>query len=336
MPARYRHRVTRTEADILVIGAGVIGLTTGICLAEAGLRVVIRASDRPAATTSAVAGAVWGPHLVEASERATRWGEVTLAVLREQAADPAAGVRIGSGVQAARGPQPPDGPAEWAGVLDGVRPARPDELPAGFASGWRYSAPLVHMPTYLGFLLARFERAGGRLTGGTVTSLAGAAAQAGARAVVNCSGAAARALAGDPAVVPVRGQAVVVANPGLTDFFIGVADESAGLVYVFPHGGVAVLGGTTGHGDSSLEPDPAAAARILRDCAAAEPRLRDPQVLAHRVGLRPFRPSVRLAAEPGRPGEPLILHNYGHGGAGVTLSWGCARDLAALAAGALS
>ena len=328
--------MTGTDVDVLVIGAGVIGLTTGICLAEAGLRVVIRASHRPADTTSAVAGAVWGPHLVEASERAARWGEVTLAVLREQAGDPASGVRIGSGVQAARGPQPPDGPAEWAAVLGGVLPAGPGDLPAGFASGWRYSAPLIRMPTYLDFLLARFTRAGGRLTGGTVSLLAGAAAQAGARAVVNCAGAAAQMLASDPAVVPVRGQAVVVANPGLTGFFIGAAAGSAGLVYLFPHGDVAVLGGTTVHGEWSLEPDPAQAARILRDCAAVEPRLRDPQVLGHRVGLRPYRPSVRLEAEPARPGEPLVLHNYGHGGAGVTLSWGCARDLASLAASALS
>ena len=328
--------MTRTDVDVLVVGAGVIGLTTGICLAEAGLRVMIRAGRRPADTTSAVAGAVWGPHLVETSGRAARWGEVTLAVLREQADDPAAGVRIGSGVQAARGPQPPDGPPEWAGVLGSVRPAGPGELPPGFTSGWRYSAPLIHMPTYLDFLLARFGRAGGQLTAGTVSSLPGAARDTGARAVVNCSGTGARELAGDPAVIPVRGQAVVVANPGLTDFFIGAPSGSAELVYLFPHGGVAVLGGTTVHGQWSLEPDPAVAARILRDCAAVEPRLAGPQVLAHRVGLRPFRPSVRLEAGAARPGEPLILHNYGHGGAGVTLSWGCARDLAALAAAALS
>ena len=73
--------------------------------------------------------------------------------------------------------------------------------------------------------------------------------------------------------------------------------------------------------------------RILRDCAAIEPRLTGARVLAHRVGLRPARPTVRLEAEPAAPGGgPPIVHNYGHGGAGVSLSWGCAREAAALAA----
>jgi D-amino-acid oxidase len=56
--------------------------------------------------------------------------------------------------------------------------------------------------------------------------------------------------------------------------------------------------------------------------------------VAHRVGLRPVRPAVRL--DSGQlPGGQTIVHNYGHGGAGVSLSWGCAADAAELAVGAL-
>jgi D-amino-acid oxidase len=76
------------------------------------------------------------------------------------------------------------------------------------------------------------------------------------------------------------------------------------------------------------------ATRILRDCAAVEPRLNGARVVGHQVGLRPFRPQVRLEAEATGDG-PLVVHNYGHGGAGITLSWGCAREAAALAAPAL-
>jgi D-amino-acid oxidase len=96
-----------------------------------------------------------------------------------------------------------------------------------------------------------------------------------------------------------------------------------------------ILGGSEAAGDWNLEPVPAVAGRILRDCAAIEPRLQGAQVLAHRVGLRPARPTVRLEAELGgtaADGGPLIVHNYGHGGAGLTMSWGCARDAAKLAA----
>jgi D-amino-acid oxidase len=69
-----------------------------------------------------------------------------------------------------------------------------------------------------------------------------------------------------------------------------------------------------------------------------DPRLGSARILEHRVGLRPSRPQVRLEAEsagtggggPGHGTARLVVHNYGHGGAGVTLSWGCAREAARL------
>ena len=51
------------------------------------------------------------------------------------------------------------------------------------------------------------------------------------------------------------------------------------------------------------------------------------RIIRRVVGLRPFRPSgFVVRAEP--LSDKLLVHNYGHGGAGVTLSWGTA-DLAA-------
>jgi D-amino-acid oxidase len=320
--------------DVLVVGAGVAGLTTAICLAEQGLAVRVRTDRRPVDTTSAVAGAVWGPHLVEDSERTAGWRRETLAVLRELATDPATGVRIASGIEASRDGAPePDGPAGWLAELGGAQRCEPGRLPPGFGSGWQYTAPLAHMPTYLEYLRARLERAGGTLETGTVTSLADAAAEVAAGTVVNCTGVHARGLVSDQLLSPWRGQTVVAANPGLTSFFIGQPDRDHELVYLFPHRDTVVLGGTEVAGDWNTEPVPAVAARILRDCAAVEPRLADAVVLGHRVGLRPVRPAVRLAAARDGTGGPLIVHNYGHGGAGVTLSWGCARAAAALVTG---
>ncbi len=339
--------------DVLVVGAGVIGLTTAICLAEQGLAVLVRTDRPPVDTTSAVAGAIWGPHLVEDTERTAGWRRETLAVLRSLATDPATGVRITSGIEATRGapgpgmpepaapgpgaPEPaapePDVLADWLAELGGARRCEPGRLPPGFSGGWHYSAPLVHMPTYLEYLRARLERAGGTLELGTVGSLAAAAASIPARTVVNCTGVHARGLAGDPALTAWRGQTVIAANPGLTEFFIGVPGDGHELVYLFPHGDTVVLGGTQVAGDWNAEPVPAVADRILRDCAEVEPRLRDAAVLGHRVGLRPVRPQVRLEAARDRADGPLIVHNYGHGGAGVTLAWGCARAAAALVTG---
>jgi D-amino-acid oxidase len=312
-----------SEIDVLVVGAGVIGLTTAICLAESGLGVGIRTASPPEATTSVAAGAIWGPVMAGPPGRIRDWARTGMETLRALEAEPGAGVRSVTGKEVSRIPaRPPD----WTALLADVRPCADDELPAGFVAGWRYTAPLVDMPVYLAYLRARLERAGGRLRVAPVASLAGLAPEA--PVVVNCSGAAARDLVPDPAVTPVRGQVVVVANPGIDEFYIDHSTEPPDVIYMFPHGRAVVLGGTVAAGDADTVPRPAVAERIIRDCAAVEPRLRDAAVLAHRVGLRPARPEVRLEAEP-LDGDRVLWHNYGHGGAGVTLSWGCAREITA-------
>ncbi len=313
--------------DALVIGAGVAGLTTAICLAEAGRQVVIMAAEPPGRTTSAVAGAIWGPHLVEDSHRVAQWCADGLAALTGLASQPGAGVRLASGVMATRAADGAGWPAELAMLGGGVRPSAAGSLPAGFAAGWRYAAPVISMPVYLDYLLGRFRQAGGELRIGTVASLAAGAAPV----IVNCTGTGAHDLVPDPAVIPYRGQVVVAENPGLTEFFIGQPDQEHELVYVFPHAGRVVLGGTEVAGDWSAEPDPGTARRILRDCTAVDPRLGSARVIEHRVGFRPARPRVRLETEDADGGR-LLVHNYGHGGAGVTLSWGCARAVAGLVA----
>jgi D-amino-acid oxidase len=163
-----------------------------------------------------------------------------------------------------------------------------------------------------------------------VPSAARDAHAAGFEAVVNCTGVWAHHLVPDPSVVPFRGQVVVASNPGLSKFFIGLTGGGQPeAVYMFPHDGTVILGGTEDAGDWDLQPKPAVAERIMARCARVEPRLRSAEILSHRVGLRPFRPTVRLEAQAASAGMPLLVHNYGHGGAGVTLSWGCAREAAA-------
>jgi D-amino-acid oxidase len=335
---RYRRGVTDPSVDAVVLGAGVIGLTTAVCLAEAGLNVAIRTAEPPLHTTSAVAGAIWGPHLVEDSDRVTRWCADTLAVFISLAGQPGTGIHLIAGREVSPAPYPFPAAAAPLGELREISPCGPADLPTGFTAGWRYTAPVCSMPVYLEYLLARFFRAGGQLRTAPVASLAAAARDTTAPVIVNCTGIGAHALVPDPALTPVRGQVVIAENPGLTEFFIGFdhdAAEVTELAYIFPHHGRVVLGGAEIAGDWSLEPEPAVAERILRDCAAIEPRLAGVPIIEHLVGLRPVRPQVRLEAGPipapqGGPDQRLLVHNYGHGGAGITLSWGCAREVAAL------
>jgi D-amino-acid oxidase len=326
--------VPQTDADVLVVGAGVIGLTTAICLAEAGMTVAVAAADAPRQTTSATAGALWGPHLVGMDDRVMRWAAVTRDRLAGLAAPAIGANALGGIVRTARGivatatadAEPP----EYA--LDGtLASCEPSEVPDGYATAWRLSAPLIAMPEYLDYLADRLGRAGATsVVGarfGTLRDARDFAPQA--RVIVNCAGYGARDLVHDTAVVAVRGQAVVVRNPGIRDFFVGTGAAGWPLTYLFPHHDVVVLGGTEERGCDSRAPDPATATRIIEACAAIRPELRDATVVDHRVGLRPIRPSVRLESEQDADGV-TVVHSYGHGGAGVTLSWGCAEDTVGL------
>jgi len=308
--------------DVLVVGAGVSGLTTALRLIEAGLTVRVIAADPPGATTSAVAGASWGPDLVD-DPRGEAWSDISLKMFEQLADDPASGVRIRLGRHAAQCPVQVPG---WAGRLPGFRRCGPDDLPAGYVDGYWLSVPLIDMPRYLGYLLDRLVGLGVTPQARTVTSFAEVAGEAGT--VVNCTGLASRRLVPDAALTPTRGQLVLVANPGVSTFFIEVDDEGPELTYLFPHADYVVLGGTFGPGDENLTASPATAEAIIRRCAVVEPTLRDAEVLGHRVGLRPSRAAVCLG-RGAVDGVPLI-HNYGHGGAGITLSWGCADAVLAL------
>jgi D-amino-acid oxidase len=308
--------------DVVVIGAGVIGLTSAITLAEAGRRVRVLAADPPERTTSAVAAALVaqiGPH-GHTGPRVTAWVGVTTAELMPLAGR--VGVHVASGLLIApfAGPPPP-GVEE----LPEFRLCRPDELPAGYRFGFRATLPLVDMRPYLAHLVDRLAAAGGALEITRVADLAAAAKLA--PVVINCAGLGARELAGDRTVAGVRGQHVVVRNPGLTEFVLE-APISPTWASFFPHGDRVVLGGLADPGDDRPEPDPAIAAAIIDRCAAIEPRLRDAEVLEHQVGFRPTREVVRLELE--HVDGCRVVHNYGHGGMGVSFSWGCARDVLAL------
>lgn len=310
---------------IVVVGAGVIGLTTAVRLAEAGYRVDVLAAEPPQETTSAVAGALWGPWLVEPRERVLPWAAHSLKVLRELADHPNTGVRVATGIEVSRTRyDPPD----WASLLPDRKPCASEELPYGYSHGVRYSAPLVDMPVHLDYLVTRLQAAGGTLTIQRLTSLdqAGTDPQT---VIVNCSGIGARDLVHDMDLVPVRGYHVVVTNPGLTEFLEADTDDSTDLLANYPHGDHVILGGTAESEVWSRDPDDAIAAAIVDRCVMIEPRLADATILEHRVGLRPTRPTIRLEAERSAIGS-LIIHNYGHSGAGVSLAWGCAREVAAL------
>ncbi|MEY9892532.1 D-amino-acid oxidase [Catenulispora sp. MAP12-49] len=325
------------NTDALVIGAGVSGLTTAVCLAEQGLSVRVLAERPPTLTTSAVAGAILGgPAIADAAEaaakfspleRTTPWHEASLAEFGALADQDGTGVHTQRGRLVNR---QGDGGQSWAERLPGYQACGPGES-AGYPVAFWTTLPIVDMPVYLDYLVGRLAAAGGVLETGNCASPAEAASEAGV--VVNCTGVGAADFAGDEGVFPVRGQHVVVENPGIEGFFF---EQNPGPVSTgfFVHGERVLLGSTAERGNWSLEPDARQAEEIIARCVAVEPRLEGARVMRIDVGLRAARREPRVELE--KTGDALIVHNYGHGGVAVGLSWGCAQEAAGLAVGVLA
>ncbi|MFN0241700.1 MAG: FAD-dependent oxidoreductase [Planctomycetota bacterium] len=307
--------------DALVVGAGVSGLSCAVRLGEAGLRVEIWSEQRGARTTSAVAAAIWYAYKAGPREKVDAWALESYAEFRHLARDAASGVTMRAGVELL----PDDGvsPA-WRGGLDGFRALARGEGTRGTA--FEYVVPVVEMPLYLAYLERRALRAGARVIERKLHALDEALAVC--PLVVNCTGLGARALTDDTDLHPIRGQVVRVDKCGIERFLLDDYNPR-GLTYVVPRSHDCVLGGTAEAGLEGLEPDDAVTRAILARCTEHEPRLARAHVLAVAVGLRPGRSSVRLECETRERG--IVVHDYGHGGAGVTLSWGCANEVLRLA-----
>ena len=310
---------------VAIIGAGVSGLTCGVLLAEHGYAPTIFAREAGVHTTSGAAAAIWFPYDAEPAEKVVAWSLQTFDVLQELSRDQATGVdmvelRLFARAGELEIPQ-------WAGAL-GARRLQPDEVPLPvFTSGYAVRVPVLDTTIYLDYLTRRARRAGARL----VQVEFGSIDEIGSEydAIVNCSGAGAQRLVPDSDVEPHRGQVALVAPLGLS--YAVVCDDPP-LMYAIPRRADCVLGGTNTISDHS-EPAPGDTLGIVGE-AARVLGIAAPPVIAERVGLRPFRRSgIRLEAEQLRDGRSLI-HNYGHGGSGFTLSWGCAAAVLAIATGA--
>jgi D-amino-acid oxidase len=301
--------------NVIVVGAGVIGLSSAVRLLEDGHRVDVLARDLPLETTSAAAAAIWYPYRAFPFEQVTAWSALSYKEFETLADVADTGVQMLDGTEFHR---EKSADPWWMGAVPALTRVRVGEP---YVDGWTFTAPVIEMPVYLRWLTERVMS-----LGGTISRMALNGLPDQAQLVVNAAGIGARLLAEDPTVTPVRGQVVYVEQVGLDRWSL----DGSGPVYVVPRSGDIVVGGTDDEGEWSRTPDPAVAERILARATQLVPELAAARVLGQKVGLRPARPQVRLEEE--RRGSARIIHCYGHGGAGVTLSWGCAAEVAALAA----
>ena len=303
-----------------IVGAGVSGLTSGIRLLENGHQAHIVSDKFSPDTVSDVAAAIWYPFLVKPADRADTWGIVTYDVLESLCeSEPEAGVRMIDGREYLRSVV--DLP-QWNEDIAAFRILESEEIPDGYVFGWEFRAPAIDMKLYMPWLKNRFEELGGTFERGVVKSLK----EVDGEIIVNCVGLGARELCDDEEVKPARGQIIFIEqDPGIGHF----DQQPETLTYTIPRTNVTVLGGTAQVDDWDLEIREEDNDLILAKVEAVWPDLDRSKIVGGTVGLRPSRTEVRLEEED--IGGRRVIHNYGHGGAGVTLSWGCADEVVSIA-----
>jgi D-amino-acid oxidase len=338
----------------IVVGAGVNGLCTSVRLLESGYRVKCIAenvlSDPNEGVVSGGAGGLWFPYLCESTERTGRWANETRKVFEDmllQKDAHAHGVAVKECWQCYSSPADIEIPP-WASdcptfevmtadqVANKYYPSKPQfSLLDQDYLAYSFEAPIVQVDLFLSHLRDKVVRMGGSFVQEKVK---GAIDTLEADVVVNCAGLGnaltQEGLEQDGRMKPVRGQIIHCKNnKNITQAVtLSVGGESA---YVIPRGDVVIYGGTSDENQWDLTVDYDVVADIIRRCKKLLPEeyTRDMtrDIVGHWVGLRPYREDKvnmeRKILSDGR----MFVNNYGHGGSGFTLCWGCADEVVKLA-----
>ncbi|PBP28144.1 FAD dependent oxidoreductase [Diplocarpon rosae] len=323
--------------NIVVVGAGVSGLTTALLLAKRGHNVTIIAKHMPGdydiEYTSPWAGANYLPVSPKNDNRWEKntWPELAHAIVYNRNKD--AQSTTGQWFNELLSTTP------WfAAIVPNFRVLEKSEIPPSADSGTVFKSVCINTAIYLPYLVSQCLKNHATVKRAVISHINEAAAlhsSGTADVVVNCTGLLACRLGGvmDKAVIPVRGQIVVVRNsPGAMFTVSGTDDGDEEVSYIMQRaaGGGTILGGTYQKGNWESQVDPNQAIRIMKRAVEMCPRLTGGKgiealsVVRHGVGLRPLRTTgVRIAKE--RIGEQWVVHNYGHGGWGYQGSYGCSE-----------
>ena len=337
-----------TTAHAAVIGAGIIGLTTAISLQREGFATCIYTKCTPYQPqlderyVSPRSGAHWYSFADDDDTNTQTRDKITFDRLR-RTANADHNNRSGVTVVTAHAVVPRTTkwrPPWWTNVTPDFTywtPQRTREFVrqtrshADYRVAYSYKTVMIDTPKYLRFLYDEFVGIGGRVILANVTSIRSlTAAPSPFSVVVNCAGLAATEFADvtdTRELYAVRGRTVIVLAPDVTDIWRQIADEPT---YVLPRGdGTVVLGGSYEHHNTTLALDDLQLAdAIVERCADIVPSIRRARILRHECGLRPYRTGgCRLEREERQNSACVLIHNYGHGGAGVQSSWGCAQHV---------
>lgn len=301
---------------VTVVGSGIVGLTSATLLQEAGFKVKIITKEQYDKTLSSKVGAIWFPFEVHPKENANKWA--TLAYKRYQKEE-----KEGNGISFIpfMTAYSPESNTDWTKQLPtgAVRKAVQSELPNGMQMAHISMVPLAEPQKYLPHLFDQFLANGGVFSVDEISSMQELHSLG--DWVINCTGLGAKKLCSDHDLHPMRGQ--IIRSTKLNVHSFADSTKRGGLSYVINRSEDSIIGGTDYENDWNEKIDPADSDLILKRLRNTG-LLQEPEILEVMVGLRPLRSTVRFEFDKEYPN---VFHNYGHGGAGFTIAWGCAIEL---------
>ena len=329
-----------SKPRIAIVGAGVSGLSVGVCLMETLGRLVdvtilsekfIPHIGSNTAVAFFMPGVPFTGDINQPSDKASElWCKDTLERLTRihQSSDEGSGI---SQIDCYRCFRDAHGDPSYKHLLVNFRVVPPDEaralrFPPELKTVWSFKTFVINPMKYLSWLMKKFQDGGGHIVQCKVHSLQELRDY---DVIINCSGLGARELAGDLSVYPVRGQLVAVKAPWIRHIRTHGEYDLSAIVHIVPCDGEVILGGVGEPNVWSADPNPTTTDAIYKKCLKLCPDLEGAEVLYSWTGFRPVRKTVRVEVEDS-DASPVIVHNYGHGGEGYSLSWGCAKEVVML------
>lgn len=307
--------------SVAIIGQGVIGLTTAEALLDAGFEVDILSKDDLPLTSSMGAGAYWWPHKAYPPQRVSRWSKVSYDKYKELANDSETGIYMHEHFRYCI----IDDETRYAlDLTDSWEIIDQKDIPFNVAEAFRCIVPIMDVPVFMPWLKNNVRKKGARFEIRTVQSLEELNDEY--EIIINCSGLGAQTLANDPSVYPIRGQILRMEKPADFSNSFRLVHQPPGLTLILPRSGDLLLGGTTSEHDFNTAPTESDITAIIERCSKVVPEVKNMKLIGASAALRPGRPEVRLDSEILSNGTKII-HNYGHGGSGYTVAYGCAAEV---------